>query len=109
MIMAKLDFAEAAKRAIENVETYGRSFPEWVELLKDYKRHEWISVKERLPGLGEVLICTMGNWVGVAWHHGGGVFETGSMLRFTPNGALRVSYWMPLPEPPMEADHADAT
>jgi hypothetical protein len=61
---------------------------------------QWISVEDRLPPLGEVLICTVGNWVGAAWHHGEGGFETGSGLRITMVGALRVTHWMPLPEPP---------
>lgn len=65
---------------------------------------KWISVEERLPEHGEVLICTVGNAVLVAWHHGSGRFETSSGLRFSTGGVLRVSHWMPLPEPPKEDD-----
>lgn len=63
------------------------------------KQSKWISVEERLPGIEEVLICAMGNWVGIAFHHGSGVFETGGGL--TLEGKF-VSHWMPLPEPPEE-------
>lgn len=83
----------------------------WLSPIKSTKERAyaaalmWIDAKDKLPGLGEVLICTKCNWVGVAWHHGGGVFESGSGVRLDG----RVSYWMPLPQPPKEADHADAT
>lgn len=63
---------------------------------------KWISVGEKRPPLGEVLICTVGNWVGVARHHGDSMFETGSGLRLTVDGVLRVSHWMPMPEAPKE-------
>ena len=65
--------------------------------LNTSRQAKWISVEDALPKIGEVLICTVGNTVLVAWHHGSGMFETGSGLRFTLNGALRVSHWMPLP------------
>jgi hypothetical protein len=59
----------------------------------------WISVEDRLPPLGEVLICTRGNYVGVAWFHANGKFETGGGLMLDTKF---VSHWMPLPEPPEE-------
>ena len=59
----------------------------------------WIPVEEMLPPLGEVLICTRGNYVGVAWFHANGKFETGGGLMLDTKF---VSHWMPLPEPPKE-------
>lgn len=59
----------------------------------------WISVEERLPELGEVLVCTHGNWIGVVWHHGKGKFETGGGMLL---GECDIAHWMPLPEPPKE-------
>ena len=64
----------------------------------------WISVEERLPPFGEVLVCGVGKWVGVCWHHGEGFFEAGSMFQL---GNDWVTHWMPLPEPTEEDEHAD--
>ena len=62
----------------------------------------WISVEERLPPLGEVLICTRGHYVTVAWFHAYGKFETGGGLMLDKKF---VSHWMKMPEPPKEDAH----
>lgn len=59
----------------------------------------WISVEKMLPPLGEVLICTRGNYVTVAWFHANGKFETGGGLMLDTKF---VSHWMHLPEAPEE-------
>ena len=59
----------------------------------------WISVEEKLPFLGEVLICTRGDYVTVAWYHANGKFETGGGLMLDTKV---VSHWMKMPEPPKE-------
>lgn len=59
---------------------------------------EWISVKDRLPTVGdEVLACFKGqfSWVmftAVSTHHHGLVAD----------GYASATHWMPLPEPPKE-------
>lgn len=63
---------------------------------------EWISVKERLPEPGKVLITD-----GKSVH-----MTNGAWLYRTPDGETRapsnygagitVTHWMPLPEPPKE-------
>lgn len=58
----------------------------------------WISVGERLPPMGEVLISHCGH-VCIAWHHGKGTFETGSRMMLVV-GRHDITHWMPMPEPP---------
>ena len=69
----------------------------WNDAVDEMPR--WISVEEKLPPLGEMLYCTHGGYVGVAWHHGEGKFETGGGMRL---GKCDIPCWMPLPEPPKE-------
>lgn len=67
---------------------------------------EWISVKDRLPEIADmVLVCTQNGVIDSAWRTGfqfsalEGHWDTYSE-RFFKND--KVTYWMPFPEPPKE-------
>lgn len=67
---------------------------------KDYRKQEWISVDERLPMCGElVLVSSMDK---ITKKHGWFYLTSYDKERKWWNGALfgRVTHWMPLPEPP---------
>lgn len=69
------------------------------------KKTRWISVKDRLPEAGKILV-TDGETVTIS---------NGAWLYRSPEGKIRVpanygagltvTHWMPLPEPPKEATH----
>ena len=61
---------------------------------------EWISVDERLPGIGheEVLIAVNG-YVMIGVYVGDNEWMEPEMVRFIEND---VTHWMSLPEPPKE-------
>lgn len=62
---------------------------------------EWISVKDRLPAVGEkVLTLSKFGHISDRYLH-----EYGGGLIFSPDGlkpGRDVTHWMPLPEPPKE-------
>ena len=97
------DVKGAVKKAYESMEIDGKKLSEWIKLLADYKRHEWISAKEPpkewrnddrtlirylvyIPEYG----VDVGNYLGQA--------KTWICMGLP----CKVTYWMPLPEPPME-------
>lgn len=61
---------------------------------------EWISVKERLPIIGQcVLICSEAGGVAEGCY----CIHPNEWVQFRWNVAkLNVTHWMPLPEPPKE-------
>jgi len=77
---------------------------------------EWISVKERLPRsvINKVLVWTehddLCGYIGFAHYEKYNGEEAWWDLehgeRFDKRG-WRVTYWMPLPEPPKEEDHVE--
>ena len=62
--------------------------------------HEWISVKDRLPELGERVICTDGYAVFEQYRVGlscvYGMWDRGGLK----SPMQEVTHWMPLPQPP---------
>lgn len=75
------------------------------------KQPKWIGVNERLPEKRDnyltVIHCPKGDWIEVngychleeRWEHDCG-YHTEDVTDF-------VTHWMPMPEPPKEAEHAD--
>lgn len=59
---------------------------------------EWISVKDRLPRNSNTVLCVTKNGrpfvskYNYAWS------------RWAVSGSVKVTHWMPLPEPPEEGD-----
>lgn len=105
--MAKLDMDKIAKEAIDSLVIDDKTLPEWIELLKDYKRHEWISVHDALPGMDEnVLFHPMCNEKSIYIGKLNYVGEINAVYFAVRNGKRKVVYsathWMPLPELPEE-------
>lgn len=70
------------------------------EQVQSLKAREWISVKERLPKIGEEVLACYGlrTVMSVAVHIG---FDGVAWFRSVDSGGkMIVSHWMPLPEPP---------
>ena len=65
----------------------------------------WVSVEDRLPDDGPVLIWTEGKSKTVSFHAGGGNYNGDK--RWVPLGARLkdwgITHWMPLPDPPQES------
>lgn len=105
--MAKLDMVKIAKEAIEGIVIDGKTFYEWIELMKDYKRHEWISVKDALPETGKnVLFHPVCNEKSVYIGEFAYVGKVNAVYFSVRSGKRKVVYsathWMPLPELPKE-------
>ena len=59
--------------------------------------NEWISVKERLPDNGEVvLVCDEHELILMAEHYSYGWVSNPLFVK------IKVTHWMPLPEPPKD-------
>lgn len=54
---------------------------------------EWISVKDRLPGKDEHVLCFC-DAAGIRFQ---GIFHYTKQMKF---GGIAVTHWMPLPTPP---------
>lgn len=71
----------------------------------DVQPVKWISVYDQLPDYNMVVLVTDGEDVGTGYRYALG--ETGFMGWAVPFADIEeddVSYWMPLPEPPMPQD-----
>lgn len=67
---------------------------------------EWISVKERLPEEGEVIL-TRDKYGHLRDRT---LKRVGKMMLFTPDGMepiRHITHWMPLPEPPKGESNGD--
>lgn len=63
---------------------------------------KWISVKDKLPELGEkVLVYTTGNNMYTGWINSENTFTVVSGSHGFVD-SYTVTHWMPLPEPPQE-------
>lgn len=96
--MAELDMDKIAKEAIDSLVIDGKTLPEWIELLKDYKRHEWISVEDRLPEKHRYVLVHL-RWGAIATgvHNGRNWWDELSLVNNDD-----VTHWMLPPEPPKE-------
>lgn len=90
-----------------------KDFKNWAHGWEE-KQTGWISVKDRLPepGTGFVLVCanrkfrniTMVNALMLAEYSG----EEGWILELFPDFSdVKITHWMPLPEPPGDSDAQD--
>lgn len=71
---------------------------------KDAQKPEWISVKDRLPEAGKILV-TDGETVTIsngAWLYRS--LEGKTRVPANYGAGLTVTHWMPLPEPPKEEE-----
>ena len=112
--MAELDMDKIAKEAIDSLVIDGKTLLEWIELLKDYKRHEWISVEDEqkpIHGHYYLCVCTLPNdpehkfvWISVRWWNATAGNYYVDRPHFSDEGVegMTVTHWMPLPEPPEE-------
>lgn len=66
---------------------------------------EWISVKERLPEKGQVVLAFGTRSATTGQFHG--VTTKPNYWRWKGNTIKHVSHWMPLPEPPEEGGGED--
>jgi hypothetical protein len=77
----------------------------WIREQKETVKHEWISVKDRLPEVGQnVLVCDVGpdsdygiRVLSLECDEKGTYWDDGDGWWFEPED---MSHWMPLPEPP---------
>lgn len=68
------------------------------------EKAEWVSVKDRLPPVGEEVLCLCDCGYEGILHYGiGWVLSSDFWYAVTPIGQKpKVLAWMPLPEPPKE-------
>lgn len=104
------DLVEAADR-IANQNTHIAALQQEIEKLRG-QLPRWIPVKERLPENGvPALINYIGNDDGkyhpdgtAAWTDHGCFWWEGSLEDCDTEVAVPITHWMPLPEPPEEAE-----
>ena len=100
--MAVVDIESVIKKGVEEALNKpilnGKSVMEWAEIgirSQEQKHGHWISVKDRLPDKQpcEYLVVNANN------------VETAICLDnmwITPRRVIKITHWMPLPEPPKE-------
>lgn len=108
--MAKLNVEELAKNVTTAALDFvfdGKTLREWIDILKDYRSNDWISVEDRLPESGKlVLFIPESNWKSVyvgklhSVGKGSGVLFEARDSRYSTR--YYAKWWMPLPEPPKE-------
>ena len=71
-------------------------------VLDFYKKHRWVSVKDRLPPVGEEVLCLCDcGYEGIRHYGIGWVLSSDFWYAVTPIGQKpKVLAWMPLPESP---------
>ena len=69
------------------------------EAIKDYLSIQLISVEERLPEVGQAVICAMKTEDG-EWWHGCCIYREFGFPWVQLDNPNPVQYWMPLPIPP---------
>lgn len=103
------DVKGAVKKAYESFEIDGKKLSEWIKLLADYKRQDWISVEDRLPEAKLAVLAYGRRHIRktettelpaphVAYTRG----EDEGWFTWDYGDYVYVSHWMPLPEPPKE-------
>ena len=66
----------------------------------------WISVEDKLPPLGQmVIVCREYDWGGVRVEQG--CLDLNGLWRVYGTRTKRVTHWMPLPQPPREVSSRD--
>ena len=109
--MATMDIREKLVEILKQAPFEGKVLDEWwwEEKIKRIAEHlisngvtvqEWISVTERLPELGERVICTDGYAVFEQYR-----VELSCVYGMWDRGGLKspmqeVTHWMPMPQPP---------
>jgi hypothetical protein len=86
---------------------------EWKEkltnALEDYRKQEWISVEERLPGVSGRYICAVKDKNGQTWTVAGDYSLEMKKWFGLMFGEIKntVTHWMPLPSPPEKEKNND--
>lgn len=62
----------------------------------------WVSVKDRLPNFGKLVIATEGTTYGIAWYCSDCTWMIKMGYKSESWIGRKVTHWMPLPEPPKE-------
>lgn len=71
------------------------------------EKMQWISVKDRLPMAGERVLATDGVFVGEAYKTSADTWRRYDGVAMRDCLGSVVTYWMPLPDAPKEANDAD--
>lgn len=105
--MQKIDLMEAAGTAFGAAADYMRGWNDAVDAMP-----RWISVEERLPGKGHDWVLIIGKWESgggwivphVAEYREGIWMANGTGWNKIEDLHIKVTHWMPLPEPPEEGE-----
>lgn len=97
------DVKGAVKKAYDSFEIDGKKLSEWIKLLADYKRQDWISAKEP-PLEWKDADGNLINYLVYMPEYG---VDVGNYMQTAETWVCmglpcKVTHWMPLPEPPME-------
>lgn len=122
--MLLVSVEELKKKAVPHVRgTYGYSakLEDWAVLIsdinatpaidsKDIISRQWISVKDKLPSIGEEVLAYVpldgqifvGHCIKPYWRKDQYVWQITTAMKQTKTMTKKVSHWMPLPERPKE-------
>lgn len=124
--MAELDMDKIVKDAINSLVIDGKSFLEWVQLIKEYKQKSQTGIKSTfvMVGNGNMIFTVEHEWISAKeppkkWKNDDGTLI--NYLVYMPEYGVdvanylqpvntwvcmglpcNVTHWMPLPEPPKE-------
>lgn len=80
----------------------GLKIMDYIENMDDEKENGWIPVSERLPEIGQKILCQSKNRSGeifVGIYRDKGKYKDSPYFDWKQNGFPSVISWMPLPEP----------
>ena len=106
--MAKIPMPEEMIRnvaeSVLDVEIDGKTLRKWIDILKEYPSFGWISVKGEPPKEWKAADGTLINYLVYMPEYGvdvGNYVETAGTW-VCMGLPVKVTHWMPLPEPPKE-------
>ncbi len=85
----------------------GMLFAKAADAIEELSKPRWISVKERLPEEGNIVLCSTWSCVFCGYANSRGLFYVANNTMYDAwTWEPGVTHWMPLPEPPEEARDA---